>query len=596
MGKNTPIVFVSYRRDDASGRAGRLSDWLKRQFGSDRIFLDTDKISAGAEFPKALEERLAASDVLLAVIGPQWSEVADARGRRLDQPDDFVRREISAALARGTRIIPVLVGGARMPAGSELPEPLRSIAERNAVRLEDASFERDFDFLVDEILERPRNFIRRQFDRGQRLAFVAKRSWWGLLLIVVLVLLFVWMKALDAFTLDTQIASYLMWAADAFTAPPAESPVTLVAIDQPTEDRLGRQFDAATAEQWRLDHARIVDQAAKSGAAAVVFDIAMEANHPAADAQLAESVRRAAQTGTRVVFGVNEVKEQAPVPVLADALRGVGTWGSLCIVRRLGYTFSSPLAVLGQPDKDQPEFRPARIPALALAAAHGGDPLRVDVERRTIEFSGSQPKPLIYYSGLERIRWSQGACRTLMVRDTVATLLIRPSPSDFWRKAPRRISYADALDGQGVPDLRGKILLVGVVDHVAERLLDAQELIRGFSRTRVYGVELHADAISNLTTGRVIETPTVDGQAFVMFVMAAAGVAGAFYTASLARWRRRVVLLAAIVLYAAIAVITAVNGVLLNVLYDLSVFFAVYFLIRRLQARALKVLPVRESA
>jgi hypothetical protein len=55
-------VFISYRRDDASANAGRLCDWLKRQFGADNIFLDTEKIAPGETFLRVLEERLAASD------------------------------------------------------------------------------------------------------------------------------------------------------------------------------------------------------------------------------------------------------------------------------------------------------------------------------------------------------------------------------------------------------------------------------------------------------------------------------------------------------------------------------------------------------
>src|SRR5438128_10555630 len=80
-------VFISYRRDDASANAGRLCDWLKRQFGADKVFLDTDKIAPGDNFPLVLEQRLAASDVLLAVIGPRWASITDAAGnRRLANP------------------------------------------------------------------------------------------------------------------------------------------------------------------------------------------------------------------------------------------------------------------------------------------------------------------------------------------------------------------------------------------------------------------------------------------------------------------------------------------------------------------------------
>ncbi|MEJ2132275.1 MAG: toll/interleukin-1 receptor domain-containing protein, partial [Gammaproteobacteria bacterium] len=287
-----PRIFVSYRRDDASANAGRLFDWLARQFGRERIFLDTDKIASGADFPRVLEERLAASDVLLAVIGPQWLAIADANGRRLDQPDDYVRREIAAALAGTTRVIPVLVGGARMPSAEALPEVLRPLATRNAARLDDASFERDFDVLVDDILERPRGFVRRELDRLQRLAFVATRSLFVAPAVVAVVALAVWMKALDAFALDTQIASYLLWAADFASGAAKESPVLLVTIDAASEERLGRAYQSTTFNAWRGDHARLIDRAAAAGAAAVVFDLFFESDLPA-NGEIARAVSRA---------------------------------------------------------------------------------------------------------------------------------------------------------------------------------------------------------------------------------------------------------------------------------------------------------------
>ena len=73
-------VFISYRRNDASANAGRLCDWLKRQFGADKVFLDTEKIAPGDTFPVVLEQRLAASDVLLAIIGPRWARKRNGVG------------------------------------------------------------------------------------------------------------------------------------------------------------------------------------------------------------------------------------------------------------------------------------------------------------------------------------------------------------------------------------------------------------------------------------------------------------------------------------------------------------------------------------
>ena len=137
-------IFVSYRRDDAKHAAGRLVDRLSQAFGPDQLFLDVDNIAPGLDFKKVLAEKVQACDVLLAVIGPGWLTSADERGsRRLDNPNDFVRIEIEAALVRDIRVIPVLVDGAPMPGEQELPDTLRSLADRNAVRLAHERFGAD---------------------------------------------------------------------------------------------------------------------------------------------------------------------------------------------------------------------------------------------------------------------------------------------------------------------------------------------------------------------------------------------------------------------------------------------------------------------
>jgi len=128
-------IFISYRRDDAKHAAGRLVDRLGRTFTSDQLFLDIDNIEPGVDFKKVLSDKVQACDVLLAVIGPGWVASTDGKGaRRLDSPKDFVRIEIEAALARDVRVIPVLVDGARMPDEDDLPETLRPLVFRNAVR------------------------------------------------------------------------------------------------------------------------------------------------------------------------------------------------------------------------------------------------------------------------------------------------------------------------------------------------------------------------------------------------------------------------------------------------------------------------------
>ena len=142
-------IFVSYRRDDAAGFAGRLYDRLAASFGEERMFMDIDAILPGEDFVDVINRELDSCVVLLAVIGPGWLSAADAAGRpRLDNPDDFVRLEIGKALERNIRVIPVLWQRAVMPRSNELPKELAKLARRNAVEVEHASFQRDLAPLI----------------------------------------------------------------------------------------------------------------------------------------------------------------------------------------------------------------------------------------------------------------------------------------------------------------------------------------------------------------------------------------------------------------------------------------------------------------
>jgi hypothetical protein len=137
-------IFICYRRDDASGHAGRLRDALSDQFGAAEIFRDIETIGPGDDFVQAMSRAIASCGVFLAIIGRHWVAAAAPDGtRRLDDPDDHVRAEIAEALKRGVRVIPVLVQGARMPRASELPEALKGLAVRNALTLDDEGWESD---------------------------------------------------------------------------------------------------------------------------------------------------------------------------------------------------------------------------------------------------------------------------------------------------------------------------------------------------------------------------------------------------------------------------------------------------------------------
>jgi hypothetical protein len=147
-----PKVFISYRRADSGGQTGRLLDDLERRFGRDKFFRDIEDLEPGTDFPEALDRALSQCDAVLVMIGPAWASAAGQQGRRLEQAGDFVHVEVATALARkDVRVIPVLVGGATIPAAEELPEDLQALHRRNAIELSDTRWEYDVKRLGDAL-------------------------------------------------------------------------------------------------------------------------------------------------------------------------------------------------------------------------------------------------------------------------------------------------------------------------------------------------------------------------------------------------------------------------------------------------------------
>jgi hypothetical protein len=127
-------IFISYRRDESRWSARSLCDRLAARFDRNQIFMDIDAIALGEDFVKAIENRVGECDVLIAIIGAHWLTSTDGQGgRRLDNPEDFVRMEIATALRRNIRVIPVLVDGALMPQSADLPDDLKPLIRRYAL-------------------------------------------------------------------------------------------------------------------------------------------------------------------------------------------------------------------------------------------------------------------------------------------------------------------------------------------------------------------------------------------------------------------------------------------------------------------------------
>jgi TIR domain-containing protein len=144
-------VFISYRREDTAPAAGRVYDRLCQLLSKPNVFFDVSTIAGGEVFDRKLMAEIERSDAVLVFIGKSWLVVSGGRAR-LEQPGDYVRAEVRAALQRAVLVLPVLVDGARMPLPDQLPEDIRAITSRNALLLRHESFDDDAENIVAAVL------------------------------------------------------------------------------------------------------------------------------------------------------------------------------------------------------------------------------------------------------------------------------------------------------------------------------------------------------------------------------------------------------------------------------------------------------------
>jgi TIR domain len=149
----TENIFISYRREDASGYAIAIYNKLCGAMGKEHIFMDVNAIDPGVDFVERIENAIASCDVLLVLIGKKWLTASNGPNRRLDEPNDFVRLEVSTALKRDIRVVPILVDDAIMPKTEELPDNLKLLARRNALRASNTSFNDDIDRLIEKLCD-----------------------------------------------------------------------------------------------------------------------------------------------------------------------------------------------------------------------------------------------------------------------------------------------------------------------------------------------------------------------------------------------------------------------------------------------------------
>ena len=169
-------IFMSYRREETAYPAGWLYDRMADRYSGGQVFKDVDSIELGDDFVEVITRAVGSCDVLLALIGNEWLTITDAQGqRRLDDPDDFVRLEIEAALTRNVRVIPILVDGARMPRADELPASLARLVRRQALELSPSRFDFDTSRLL-KVLDRTLAEVRTEQDDAASMRGPAEKA------------------------------------------------------------------------------------------------------------------------------------------------------------------------------------------------------------------------------------------------------------------------------------------------------------------------------------------------------------------------------------------------------------------------------------
>ena len=582
-----PKIFISYRRGDSIAYAGRIHDHLSQHYGADEVFMDIGGIAPGEDFVNVLDARVADSDVVIALIGPGWLNASDERGRRIDQPDDFVRYELAAALEQGKRLIPVLVSGARMPGADQLPPALARLARCQAHPVDDSRFAYDLDALIRTLERRPSLL-------GQFMELATAERWrrWrqaSTAGVALLMLCLGWVQLFDVFGLDARIESYTMALGDLAASAPVSDRIVVVGFNEKTEARLG-----PPGPDWRGEHARLIDQLAAAGAKIIVFDLFFE-TPGAADAELVAAIERARQRGSQVFIGVRRLVagRVAVVPELGEAVSGLGL---LCIGGRIGYASVAPLAVVkplptGQTGSASPAADSDRFLTLALLAL-GAETLAVEPRLGQVTVVSDNDQTL-WQGPLEPAKIQIEAsgelsddCPLLATGDRVAEVMIRVAAAGAWRDPGRRYDYEQVAGPVAVfkpGQLEGKIILIGD----ARPGQDEFRIRRGLHAEHRHGVELHADVVNNLAQAIQVRRLGTLPQFLLMLLLAAAGAwlrVARPGTPAVVRW---LLVASGVLAWLGLAIVLYTSyGLLLNTAYQIGAFLLAYWLLGRLAARA----------
>lgn len=551
-------VFISYRRDDSAWAADSLHAKLAAAFGATRVFFDVHDIDYGDAFARVIDRRIADADAVVAIIGPSWLTLAGSDGQpRIESPHDYVRHEIASALRRHKKLIPVCIGGARMPDRASLPADIAALAELNGLSVADRGIDEGADHLIDAIRGYRAGAV--ETDRGWRV-----RGRWLAVAVATTLLCAAWVGLFDLTGLDTRSASATIWLADIVAPVPASDELQLVVVDAQTERALQQPFTRNPAA--RRSHAELIRRLSAAGARTIAFDIFITMPSPTDDAVLLAAIAQARAANTAIVFGAQDIVEGQPVmlPALRDAVTG---WAVLCYGERLGYASTVPLASQKAPPIGAMATQADAV-GLALAAAYPG-PTKIADGTRKVIVAGAGGIREFKYSQTELVTATQ-RCKPGSPGDTVATALYRATPPTALDRPERRLAYEAvlALPAEALRQrFAGRTVLVGLQ-------LPDQDLFatfHGWSRQARHGMALHADAISALLSGRIVQPLPLPGQFAAMLALGLFGSRLCQWRQPGLAWARRAVLLASVAAcIGAAVVLCAADGLLLNLTYPLS--------------------------
>lgn len=166
-----PRVFVSYRREDSRELISGLISALRKEFGADSVFVDEYSIPVGEQIDDHIAQSIRSVNVFLPIIGPRYSE--ESNYVRLNQPDDPVRVEYETASHVGLPILPVLVGGAKVPDKARMPKSMSTLVTANAFPVRSGpDYEPDLGKLIASIKSMAGEHERKTKATGQRSSVV----------------------------------------------------------------------------------------------------------------------------------------------------------------------------------------------------------------------------------------------------------------------------------------------------------------------------------------------------------------------------------------------------------------------------------------